>query len=616
MNFFEHQAVARKKTGQLVILIALAIVGVILSIYFIAALIIGLVTDDPQAQVILWDPGLFVLTAAGVVIVIFMGSAYKTAQLSSGGQAVAEMLGGRLLSRTTKDPGEKRLLNVVEEMAIASGAPVPPVYVLDDSSINAFAAGFTPGDAVIGVTRGCVERLTRDELQGVIAHEFSHIFNGDMRLNIRIIGLIHGLVVISMIGYILLRLLGETGGGKDLDKLAVVLALFGLALYIIGSVGAFFGSLIRASISRQREYLADSSAVQFTRNPGGIAGALKKIAGVGSQIRAEHAKEASHLYFSTGVSSLFATHPPIEDRIARILQLPVEAVIVGRPDISGAASAGVMGFTSGKIISSMGKIDQAHINHARAALEKLPAALTDSLADPLGAVSTLYGLLVQNEATAKWIEENSEPDFAAMIMKMQGICAGMGREKRLMIVDLALPSLKLLSKAQLAEFRFGLRRIIDADKDLSLFEFAVERMIAHHLDPDRRGASAVKFTAWPRIRNETLLIVSAVAHMSHHEADEVTRAFGRGLETLTIRGSIVAREECTFEAIDKALTILAQASPDLKEKITEAVLEAAGVDGFITVEEAEMVRAIAASLDAPVPPIHPTPTEMSGCARV
>ncbi len=603
MNFFEHQAAARKKTGRLMFLFCLSIVAVIISLYLAVILIMGIVSDQPGREIHYWDPGLLGMTGAAVLLIIVLGSSYKTAQLSSGGQAVAEMLGGQLLHRHTQDLHEKKILNVVEEMAIASGTSVPPVYILADSSINAFAAGFTPGDAVIGVTRGCVEQLSRDELQGVIAHEFSHIFNGDMRLNIRLIGLIHGLVVISIIGYILLRLMGNSRGGKDEGKALAVLALFGLALYIIGSVGAFFGGLIRAAVSRQREYLADSSAVQFTRNPGGIAGALKKIAGIGSKIEADHASEASHLFFSMGVSSLFATHPPIKDRIERILQQPVTEEISDRS--GNMPEDGRMGFQSGTIIAGMGRVDQARLNHAHSALEALPPALTDALADPLGTISILYGLLVQNEKTAQWVRDNSDADFAEMILKMRGICAGMGKEKRLMIVDVALPSLKLLSKPQVEEFRSGLHKIIEADQELSLFEFALERMIAHHLDPDRRRASVVKHRSLAQVQDEAVLIISAVAHMSHHDSAPEKKAFDKGMETLGATGSIVPHDQCSYRNIDKALAELAHTAPALKAKIVEAILDAAGVDGRITVEEAEIVRAIAATLDAPIPPLHP-----------
>ena len=210
-------------------------------------------------------------------------------------------------------------------MAIASGTPVPPVFLLEDSGINAFAAGYLPGDAVIGVTRGAVDNLSRDELQGVIAHEFSHIFNGDMRTNIRMIGVLHGLLALSLIGHLLLRIFATRNVSSDSkDKGGAFLMGIGLAMIILGSVGSALGGLIKAAISRQREYLADASAIQFTRNPLGIGGALKRIGGLISGSRLEHpnASIASHMYFAQGVfegfTGLMATHPPLPKRIAAI----------------------------------------------------------------------------------------------------------------------------------------------------------------------------------------------------------------------------------------------------------------------------------------------------------
>ncbi|RMH57559.1 MAG: hypothetical protein D6679_06370, partial [Candidatus Hydrogenedentota bacterium] len=328
INFFEHQERARKKTGQLVLLFLLAVLAIIAAVYASFYAIVSLSGKkgpilDPT------DPFLFLVITGGTLGVIALGTAYKIVQLREGGSAIAQALGGRKIPRTTTNLDERKILNVVEEMAIASGCRVPEVYLLEESSINAFAAGFHPNEAVIGITRGAIERLSRDELQGVIAHEFSHIFNGDMKLNIQLIGVIHGIIVINLIGYWLLRSLRFSGRSRSREKgggglLAIL--LFGLALFLIGLIGAFFGRLIQAAVSRQREFLADASAVQFTRNPRGIGGALKKIARLtaGSLIQHPNAGQAAHLFFGQGVAfsfgGLLATHPPIEERIQRVMQ--------------------------------------------------------------------------------------------------------------------------------------------------------------------------------------------------------------------------------------------------------------------------------------------------------
>ena len=342
MDFFEQQDVARRKTGRLVVLMVLAVAAIVVLVYLViaAALVVrvGFTGIDPMATGGLaaylsaadwWNPQLFVLVAGVTVLVVAAGAFFKTAALRAGGRVVAESLGGRLIDPGTSDPTLRRVLNVVQEMAIASGTTVPPVYLLDrESGINAFAAGFTPADAVIGLTRGCADLLSRDQLQGVMAHEFSHILNGDMRISLRLIGIIHGILIIGLLGGILLRSAFYSGAGRHRRSGkqgggVLVLAAVGAALAIIGYVGVFFGQLIKASLSRQREFLADAAAVQFTRLPGGIAGALKKIGGYTfhSKLVAANAEEASHLYFGDGLShwfGLLATHPPLPDRIRRI----------------------------------------------------------------------------------------------------------------------------------------------------------------------------------------------------------------------------------------------------------------------------------------------------------
>ena len=313
MDFFEHQERARRKTLLLVVYFVLAIVGVILTVYLAAIGILAFTQVRRELPIKWWMPELFAVATGATLLVVFFGSVYKIATIGSGGENVALSLGGKKLPSNTSTLAERILLNVVEEMALASGTPVPPVYLLDEEGINAFAAGTSPQNAVIGITRGAIETLSRDELQGVIAHEFSHILNGDMRLNIRLMGWLYGISVIAMIGYLIVRTLphgrSSNSSSNKKDGGLVALMLGGVALIAIGYVGVFFAQLIKAAVSRQREFLADSSAVQFTRNPSGIAGALKKIGGWkdSSQIRSPMAEESSHMFFANGlVSSLFA----------------------------------------------------------------------------------------------------------------------------------------------------------------------------------------------------------------------------------------------------------------------------------------------------------------------
>ncbi len=415
MDYFQNQDVARKRTGLLVFLFITAVILIVLSVYFAIGLVLELAEPQGPGETVqglarLWNPELFGMVALGTSGLIAGGSLFKIAALSGGGHTVAELLGGRLLHPDKASPDERRLLNVVEEMAIASGLPVPPVYLLEnEAGINAFAAGHTSGDAVVAVTSGTLQRLTRDELQGVIAHEFSHILNGDMRLNIRLMGVLFGILVIGLTGWIIFR--SSMGGGyvrvgaRDDDRKGFnPIPLIGLALYIIGYVGVFFGNLIKAAVSRQREFLADASAVQFTRNPDGIAGALKKIGALaeGSRVGDSHAEEASHMFFGEAVSGLnelfglLSTHPPLIERIQRIdpsftgdfsqVRLDrIEEAAPTRQRLIPGMRSGVMGLTAAAAVARVGTIDQAHIDYAADLKESFPAPLAQAVRDPLGA---------------------------------------------------------------------------------------------------------------------------------------------------------------------------------------------------------------------------------------
>jgi Zn-dependent protease with chaperone function len=325
MKFFQHQARARRHTLKLLLLMALAVTCLIaLTSLGMGLLLRELMQEYHKPKVLDWR--IVGVVALLILTVVLLGSWYKRWQLRAGGKVIAEQLGGRLISPSPRDNPERRLLNIVEEMALASGSHVPAVYVLPDAGINAFAAGLDPEHAVLGVTRGAITRLNRDELQGMIAHEFSHIHNGDMRLNTRLLSVIHGLLVFSLAGVFVLREAERQHLSSDRNRFIwqIVFAVVGLALLTVGSIGSLFGHLIKAAINRQREFLADASAVQFTRSPLGITDALKKVGGCadGSKLGAFSAAQYSHMYFCQGVRSRFGrwldTHPPLAERIRRL----------------------------------------------------------------------------------------------------------------------------------------------------------------------------------------------------------------------------------------------------------------------------------------------------------
>lgn len=369
MNFFEHQAQAHKESKKLLFLFALAVIAIVLAVNFTLALLWIWMKGQPLAGAHLY-PRFFFLTNTGVVLLfIGGGTLFEMSRLREGGDAVARMAGGRLVSPDSRELQERRLLNIVEEMALASGIACPRVYVMDDEdAINAFAAGYHQNEAVVAVTRGTLTRLSRDELQGVIGHEFSHILNGDMRMNVKLIGVLFGIQMLAGFGRTLLDIGSHVGGSRSRDDkgppLQLIFIAFGAALFVIGYIGIFFGRLIKSAVSRQREFLADASAVQFTRNPDGIGGALRKIGGLtrenkcGSRIKHHNAEQLSHMFLGAArpnlLSGLFATHPPIETRLQRLYGRSVvflDASEIADEQIAHPAGA-AMGFAAGSDVGN------------------------------------------------------------------------------------------------------------------------------------------------------------------------------------------------------------------------------------------------------------------------
>ena len=489
MDFFEHQERARKSSGRLVLLFFLAVAGIVASVYLAVMLLVV------RLEVGLWEPRVFFLITTVVLAVVASGSLYKSAQLRGGGAVVARRLGGRRVDSDSTDLLERRVLNVVQEIAIASGTPMPDVYVLDhEPGINAFAAGHSEGDAVIGVTRGAMEKLTRDELQGVMGHEFSHLLNGDMKLNLRLMGVIHGILLIGIIGRVMMHGGGGRRSRRDRDGGGQIV-LLGLALFAIGYIGTFFGGLIKAAVSRQREFLADASAVQFTRNPEGISHALAKIGGLphGSRMATSLAAEASHMFFGDGMaqrmSSALATHPPLAERIKRIdpsfagqfeqvaqdfVALPAaDEASMGALSLAGAAtvSPGAGGARTdrpptvapgGGVAPSgldlIGRPGPDHIERARALWESAPEPVRAAARDRDGALALAYTVLLAPAGPERErqlaLVRAADPAAATTMTALAPAAARLDPAARLPVLEVTAAAL-----ATLAPERYrGLRR--------------------------------------------------------------------------------------------------------------------------------------------------------------
>ena len=647
MDFFEQQEVARRKTHLLIFYFILALVGIILAVYGLVVVMQFFLDREGEAARMpdLWNPEMLMFTAIGTGSVVFLASTFKTLQLSGGGEVVARELGGRELDINTTDFHERRLLNLVEEMAIASGVPVPTVYVMDsEDSINAFAAGKTTSDAVIGVTRGCMTLLSRDELQGVIAHEFSHILNGDMRLNLRLMGLLFGILFLALIGELILRnaFRGNISSNRK-EGAGIALAMFiaGLGLLIIGYVGSFFASLIKASVSRQREFLADASAVQFTRNPDGIAGALMKIGGLGSGSRMTNpmAKDASHLFFGSAFkSSLFATHPPLNQRISRLLphwdgefqevslrpiseESEASSSPKGKrkspPAASGMffdAGSAPAQFSSEEAMESLRSVHPEQVELGEALHDQLPPNWIEACRSRSGSQSVVFALLLaqdeslRNAELSRLRQATDELTFQ-FVSALYGEVNSVHSAVKISLIDLSIPALKHLSPAGYARFKTIIQYLLSSDGRVDLFEFMLLQVITRHLDTyfQQRSPEKIKYWKIHPLVDDAGVLLSTLAAMSHPEDEPTTRrafeaAAARLRQHYLVEIPYKQGGECGLDRIKEVLENFTHASPVVKRNLLEACSISVMADQGVSSREAELIRAVADSIGCPIPP--------------
>lgn len=633
MNFFEQQDAARRQTTRLVVLFLLAVAAIVVAVNIVAALaFIGISPDRLSGAKQMPAPASFYLIVTlATLALIAGGSLVQIMSLAGGGGALARMLGARPVSRGSTDPAERRLLNVVEEMAIASGTAVPQVFVMDDQqTINAFAAGYSPGQAAVVVTRGTLAALNRDELQGVIAHEFSHILNGDMRLNLRLMGVLGGILLLTTLGRVLAR------SSSRRNSRGASFALLGIGLIAIGYIGVLFGRLIQASVSRQREFLADASAVQFTRNRDGLGGALAKIGMAGSRVDHPRAEAASHMFFgeavAAGFGSLMATHPPLHERLQRIYGRPVaigdivarSAPAVPEPvehaALSGFAGGNEFGRGAGErrgaeakaqaavrtgadaVIAAFGNVSTRHVDYAASLLDALPQHARELTRDAEGAKQAMFGLVFALGGPAKQMQMELLRAGGESAERVAAIAAGLqalGKTARLPLIALATPSLGNLSAEQRAAFLVLLQQLIAADRRVTLEEFVVATMLEAALGA--RAGRAVP-AAWRKLEplaEDARLILSLIAHATNGDA---AASFDHGLKELGIPLKPIDARAISLDAVKAALGRLNRLAPMQKPRLVKALVQCALADGKLSVTDAELLRAICSTLDSPLPP--------------
>ena len=663
MDFFAAQELRRKKTKWLVLLYAAAIVAIILGIYAVVVGLFVLPTQSRSGVVSIesfFNPTIFLGVAVANLVLIGSASLMKIMELRSGGSHIAAQLGGTLVQPTTTDRQEKRLLNIVEEMALASGISVPPVYIMnEEQGINAFAAGYTPADAVIGVNRGTIDQLNRDELQGVIAHEFSHILNGDMRLNIKLIGWLCGIQLLATIGYFVLRAFGggrrRYSSNNDSNKGAGALMLLGIALLIFGWIGQFFANLIKASISRQREYLADASAVQFTRYPEGLSGALKLI-GVsahGSRVESEEAAELSHMFFAShfsGISNLFSTHPPLVPRIQKLdtqfdgdfqgyievrelmANVRKKAREKQREQQEALADLNPIGkmfppeiaarfpVDPALLMATIGAPQQNDVDRSKAVIQEIAEPIVQAAHDAYSARCVGFAMLASDtpELRNQQLSLLSSREGVATLATTMELLPHIEALKlifRLPVMEMIQGSLANLSPQQYSNFRGTVVGLVDLDNKTSLFEFVIRHHLLMHLDRrfEVQRPPRVQFTKASQLPRDFELMLSAFASASitgsvledtEPDHEQVLQAYRLAMQVGGFGDAAESAAELrSWEVaqLEQCMTRLHRASPEVKKQFLHAAATLITFDHEITIVEAEFFRAVAESLDCPVP---------------
>ncbi len=644
MNFFDAQDRARRSTRWLVIVYVVATALIVAGVTLIVAVAFLMVGETGRPA----DPSILVATAILAALLIIGATVYKTVRLSSGGGRVALDMGGTLVPADVQDPLRRRLRNVIEEMAIASGVPVPEIYVLEqEMSINAFAAGFTPGDAAIAVTRGTLETLDRDELQGVIAHEFSHILNGDMRLNIRMMGVLFGIMVLGIIGRLILRGGYHSGlASSRRNKNAPAIMIVGLGLAVLGWIGLFFARLVKAAVSRQREFLADASAVQFTRQTDGIANALKKIGGytAHSYMRSIDPEEVSHMLFAGGISrltSLFATHPPLIERIQAldpgfseddypVVAEQMRSGATGHVSIEGQARGLVEERAPGPVPAAA---------DTRAERRTIPASIPDAIARPSPQQLAFAGQLrrsipseiydaahspeqawiltlalalgrnaLHSERQLRFVDEQLGVERGEQVRRYFGQISKIGEGYRLPILEIAFPALKRRPVPQLEYLLELVRRIIELDGEVDLYEYCFYRVLTNSLEQaeDPSGRRKGRRSTKKAVRQAAIDLLRTVAQHGHSSPEACANAFRAGVVEFGQWASDAEYRDETLQTIpvlERSLNVLERTNSAGRKSLLQAVGKTVSHDGKLSVREAELLRVICASLDCPLPPI-------------
>ena len=625
MDFYAYQAAARRQSRLFVLLFIAALACVVLALDAVVFTALE-AREGPHyvsyAAQEYAGPGIGPLdyarrhpdTALGISLLILavigVASAFKSLELQGGGAVVARSVGGVRVEPDTADPALRRLRNIIEEMAIAASVPVPEVYVLEqEPAINAFAAGQTPANAAITVTRGALDQLTRDELQGVIGHEFSHIVNGDMRLNVQLMGAIFGLLVIAVIGRMMFYF-APRGGDRDRRGGGLGWVGVGLAVMALGYIGLMAGRILQAAVSRQRERLADGSAVQFTRNTDGLKGALMKIAAseYGSRFVAADAEQVAHMLFAPGMERIFATHPPLLERIReldphfdpaaieRLAARPQTAQSADAPVVRGASeaagagagastNAGASAFAGAAAVGAASATTPGSPAHARALVLALLASR-----DP--AVRQAQGQLLAQRCGATDLDAiNAAGAQAGSLAPLQ----------RLPTLLTLFPSLRRLPRIERQKLAALVQDLIHLHAGIEVFEFCLGLLLGTLLTDEMLAQAPHGDLTLERAAAPVQVLFCTLARCGSSDEAEIRAAYDAGIRGVLARPAAYATYDDWPQRTSDALGQLEQLRPQDKQVLIEGLARAVAADGRLAVEEGELLRTTCALLHCPMP---------------
>jgi Zn-dependent protease with chaperone function len=635
VDFYARQEAARSTTRWLLFAFLVCVALVVVAVDAVIATVVS--ASHPGDS-----PAGAVMVASVVTLSIICGaSLFKTLSLRAGGGVVARSLGGTRIDGNTRDPALRRLHNVVEEMAIASGVTMPEVYVLEnEDGINAFAAGNSPADAAVCVTRGAATLLKREELQGVVAHEFSHILNGDMRLNLRLLGWIFGLLAIAIVARVVLQA-SPRSGGRDRRDGAGALVLAALAVMVLGYIGVFFGRLLQAAVSRRRERLADASSVQFTRNPAGLEGALLKIAGLsaGSALVSAQTDEVAHMLFAAGMPRLFATHPSIEERLReldpnfRVGELPALAAAAARDaarlraadaapgatvteqstarpaSVPGGAMLAALASDAGAIAAGAGTIATEQMRYAERARAAIPEGMRDFVASADHARALMLVLLASKvpdvqAAQRRILEATYGLEFTTRVFAQQPLADSLAPALRLPAVQQLFPALRRLTLAERQQLRDVVGRLALADARIDVFECCLTLLLAANLR-DEIDAGAQHGSASLLQEEDAINVLFCIlATQGSGGPALAARAYEAGISVVLPEHRPPFRDVADWpRALGDALARLVHLRPFAKKVLIEGMVRCIAHDQKLSVAEGELLRTVCAVLHCPLPPI-------------